>query len=275
MKKAICAALATGVGLAGAWCLALTPRRNQPGWDRFANVRYAHRGLHNLDERVPENSLSAFRLAAEKGFGAELDVHLMADGNLAVVHDSNLKRVCGQNAVIENLRLEDLQNYPLLGSGEMIPLLDEVLPLFTGKAPLVVELKVAGNNAAALTDATMACLNAWGGAYCVESFHPAALLRLKEKYPEVIRGQLSCDFLRGEHTGLGAAADFAMTNLLTTFLTRPDFIAYRHEDRNNVSLRLMKRLYGVHEVAWTVRDRETMDALEGEGVPVIFEKFVP
>ena len=41
-----------------------------------------------------------------------------------------------------------------------------------------------------------------------------------------------------------------------------------------VSLRLMKRLYGVHEVGWTIRDREAMERLEREGVPGIFEGFV-
>ena len=70
----------------------LIPRRNYPGWEKLDGVRYAHRGLHDKDQGRPENSLAAFRLAAEKGFGAELDVHLMADGKLAVVHDSSLQR---------------------------------------------------------------------------------------------------------------------------------------------------------------------------------------
>ena len=66
-----------------------------------------------------------------------------------------------------------------------------------------------------------------------------------------------------------------LTNLLTTAATRPDFIAYSCKDRNNASLRLMKALYGVHEVGWTVRDRETMEALDREGTASIFEGFVP
>lgn len=37
----------------------------------------------------------------------------------------------------------------------------------------------------------------------------------------------------------------------------------------------MKKLYGVHEVAWTVRDPSDLEALEAEGVTVIFEGFVP
>lgn len=264
------------LGAAGAWCLLLQPRRSHPGWEEVGNVRYAHRGLHDLSRGRPENSLAAFRAAAEQGFGAELDVHLMSDGGLAVVHDSDLTRVCGKPVRVEDLTAADLKDYPLQGTRETIPLLEEVLSIFENKTPLVVELKVERGNANALTDAAMAVLRDWNGTYCVESFHPGALLRLKEKYPEVIRGQLSQNFMKGSEVGgLPPPARFALTHLLSTALTRPDFIAYNCLDRSNVSLRLMKKLYGVHEVAWTVRDKETMARLEREGVSTIFEKFVP
>lgn len=264
------------LGAAGAWCALLRPRRNQPGWDKLAGVKYAHRGLHNAAEGVPENSMAAFRRAVEAGFGAELDVHLMADGNLAVVHDSDLTRVCGRQAIIEELVEEELIEYPLMGTEELIPLFEEVLELFEGKTPLIIELKVEGGNADALTDAAMAMLEDWNGTYCLESFHPGVLLRLRERYPWVLRGQLSQNFLKGSEVhGLSLPARFALTNLLTTAFTRPDFIAYNCKDRGNPSLRLMRAVYGVHEVGWTVRDRETMDALAQEDVPPIFEGFVP
>lgn len=258
-------------------CILLCPRRNQPGWEKLAGVRYAHRGLHNLSKGVPENSLAAFRAAVDCGYGAELDVHLLADGTLAVVHDSNLRRVCGRDAVVENLTAEDLRSYPLQGAeGEYIPLLEEVLQLFEGKTPLVVELKAEGGNASALTDAAMARLGDWKGTYCIESFHPAVLLRLKKRYPEVLRGQLAQNFLRGSETGfLSWPARAALTLLLTTFFTRPDFIAYNHRDRSCPSLRLMRRLYGVHEVGWTIRDPKVLEELEQEGVTPIFEGFTP
>ena len=264
------------LGAAGAWCLLLRPRVNQPGWDALGDVRYAHRGLHDVSQGRPENSMAAFRAAVEAGFGAELDVHLMADGKLAVVHDSDLSRVCGKAARIEDLTAADLPDYPLQGTEETIPLFQDVLDLFEGKTPLVVELKVERDNAAALTDAAMALLGNWNGTYCVESFHPGALLRLKAKYPQVLRGQLSQNFMKaGAAGGQALPARFLLTNLLTSAFTRPDFIAYNWKDRDNVSLRLMKKLYGVHEVAWTVRDRETMERLDADGVPSIFENFVP
>ena len=274
--KAITKIGIAGLGAVGAWCLLLKPRRGQPGWERLDGVKYAHRGLHDASQGIPENSMAAFRRAVEHGFGAELDVHLMADGELAVVHDSDLTRVCGRQAYIEDLTAADLPDWPLMGTEETIPLFRDVLALFEGKTPLVIELKVERGNAAALTDAVMAALAGWSGTYCVESFHPGVLLRLKEKYPGVIRGQLSQDFLKAsEVNGLSLPVRFALTNLLTTAATRPDFIAYKWQDRGNPSLRLMRRLYGVHEVGWTVREAETMDELARDGVTSIFEGFEP
>ena len=37
-----------------------------------------------MSQGIPENSLAAFRRAVGRGFGAELDVHLLADNALAV-----------------------------------------------------------------------------------------------------------------------------------------------------------------------------------------------
>lgn len=264
------------LGGLGAWCALLYPRRNQPGWDKLEGVRFAHRGLHDMERGIPENSMAAFRAAVDHGFGAELDVHLMTDGNLAVVHDSNLSRVCGVDVCVEDLTAAELPGYPLMGTGETIPLLEDVLELFEGKTPLIIELKVERGNYNDLTDRTMKALQGWRGTYCVESFHPAALLRLREKYPEVLRGQLSQNFLRdSEVSDLSLPGRFVLTNLLTTAVTRPDFIAYKHQDRNNLSLRLMRKLYGVHEAGWTVRDEGTLEELEQEGVAPIFEQFVP
>lgn len=264
------------LGAAGVLCALIRPRRGNPGWEKLDGVKYAHRGMHDASLGIPENSMAAFRRAVEHGFGAELDIHLMADGNLAVVHDSNLRRVCGADVCIEDMTAAELGNYHLMGTGETIPLFQDVLELFRGKTPLVIELKVERGNYVQLTDAVMKVLEGWEGIYCVESFHPAVLLRLKEKYPAVLRGQLSQNFMKDSEVGnLTKPVRFILTHLLTTGLTCPDFISYKWEDRKEPSLRLMRALYGVHEVGWTVREKETMDELAKDGVTPIFERFIP
>ena len=256
------------------WILALRCRKGHPAWETLRKFRYAHRGLHDSKTGIPENSMAAFRLAAEHGYGIELDVHLTKDGRLAVIHDNSLLRTAGTDVKVKDLTAEELGQYRLEGTDEKIPFLEEVLPLFEGKAPIIVELKVEGNSAA-LAKAACELLDQYKVDYCMESFHPQAILWLKKHRPEICRGQLSQNFLKDQGTGLGRAADFAMTHLLTSFLTVPDFIAYNHQHRNRWSLKLARAIWGVQEVSWTIRSEEAMNSCERDGCLSIFEQFEP
>ena len=235
----------------------------------------AHRGFHDKP-RIPENSIPAFRRAVQCGFGAELDVHLMKDGHLAVIHDASLLRTAGVDVQIEDLTAEDLKNYRLEGTEHHIPLLEEVLPIFAGKAPLVVELKAERGNADALAAAACRLLDKYRVTYCIESFDPRCLMWLWQNEPDILRGQLSENFTaHGDAQHLPGGIRWILANLLLNVRTRPDFIAYRFEDRGNLSLRLCRGFYKVQEASWTVRDRETMEKAEAAGNLVIFEHFDP
>ena len=253
-------------------CLRCNRRRD---WKKFQGWRYAHRGFHDKP-RIPENSIPAFKRAVQCGFGAELDVHLMKDGHLAVIHDASLLRTAGADVEIEDLTAEDLKNYRLEGTEHHIPLLEEVLPIFAGKAPLIIELKAERGNAEALAAAACKVLDKCKAEYCVESFDPRCLMWLWQNRPDVIRGQLSENFTaHGDAQHLPGGVRWILTNLLLNVRTRPDFIAYRFEDRANLSLRLCRGFYRVQEASWTVRDRETMEKAEAAGNLVIFENFDP
>ena len=237
--------------------------------------RYAHRGLHDLSQGIPENSLPAFRRAVGRGFGAELDVHLLADNSLAVFHDSDLKRMTGREGVIEDLTAPRLADYRLGGTEEGIPQLFEVLALFDrAKLPLVVELKSYQNNYAALAARTVEELDQYGAPYVMESFDPRCLLWLRKNRPEIVRGQLAQDFLR-EPSGLGTKADRLLTHMAFNPFTKPNFVAFRYEDRDCRSLRRVRRTHSADIFYWTIRSREDMETAEAEGAQVIFEGFVP
>lgn len=254
------------------YILSLMGRRNHPGVEELKRWRYAHRGLH--DAQKPENSMAAFRAALEHGFGIELDVHLLADGNLAVIHDSDLKRVTGCDGIIENLTTEQLKDYCLCGTGETIPEFRQVLELFAGKAPLIVELKTHNRNHAALAEKTCAMMAEYSGPYCMESFDPFAVRWLKQNRPQIIRGQLAENSLHrtAEYPWI---VRFITSFYLENFLTMPDFIAYRYEDRKTLSNFLCGRLWGLTRVSWTIRSRADFDTAVKEGWIPIFEKFVP
>ena len=274
MKGTTKTLLAVPAALAAGWCLLLRSRRDHEAWPVLKRFRYAHRGYHDKPA-VPENSMAAFRRAVERGWGAELDVHLMADGNLAVIHDSSLRRTAGADVQIENLTRDDLSRYRLEESEEHIPLLEEVLALFEGKTPLIIELKTAGNNVDALCRAVAQRLDGYSGDFCIESFDPRAVRWFRENRPRVCRGQLAENFLADKNAALPGYQKFAMTNLLTNTLTRPDFIAYRFEDRGNPSLRLCRALWKPVEVSWTLRSKEQLEAAEQAGNLCIFEQFDP
>lgn len=258
--------------LAVLYLLSLVCRRGHKGLEVLKGWKYAHRGLH--DEATPENSMAAFRAALDSNFGIELDIHLLRDGNLAVIHDSSLKRTAGADIKIEDLATEDLKNYHLGGTQETIPSFREVLDLYAGKAPLIVELKAVGSNYAALAEAACNMLDTYDGPYCIESFDPRCIYWLRKHRPDVIRGQLAENFLK-VNSSVPWILRFLLTYQLLNFLILPDFVAYKFEDRKNLSNFLVRNLWGVQGVSWTIRSLENMKTAMKEGYLPIFEGFKP
>lgn len=242
------------------------------------HYRYAHRGLHDLAQGIPENSRAAFARAIDAGFGAELDVHLLSGGALAVFHDSDLRRMTGRDGVVEDLTAAQLRDYTLGGTKETIPEFREVLELYNVvKLPLVVELKSYRGNHDVLAARTAAELDKYRVPYVIESFDPRCVLWFKKHRPEIIRGQLAKDFTSApdETSEMGRAADVFLTSMASNIVTKPHFVAFKFEHRDASSLRLVKKLRSAEIFYWTIRSRADMETAEAEGAQVIFEGFVP
>lgn len=254
------------------YLFAIKGRRNHPDWDKFTGWKYAHRGLHDKDK--PENSMAAFRAALENGYGIELDIHLLKDGNLAILHDSSLKRMTGLDLQIEDLTAEELADIRLNGTEETIPLFRDLLDLYRGQVPIIVELKVANGNHAALCEAACRMLDTYDGPYCLESFDPGAIIWLRRNRPELMRGQLASNHFKSKST-LPWIAQFVATNLLANLLSRPDFIAYEFCTRKTLTNFLCRKLWGIRGVSWTLVTREEYDTAVQEGWIPIFENFKP
>ncbi len=118
-------------------------------------VIVAHRGA---SAQAPENTLESFRLAVEAGADAiELDVHLTADGQLAVIHDATLERTTDGTGAVADMTMEDVRqadagarfagpsgDHPFRGRGLTVPTLPEVLDWLPDGLGLVVEIKARG-----------------------------------------------------------------------------------------------------------------------------------
>lgn len=97
----------------------------------------AHRGAHNRDNAIIENTQQAFLLAETQQFwGIELDVHACKDGTLVVHHDPDLQRLWNIKAKIADC------DYTLLNQlAPQIPTLRSVVEQFGKKLHLFIELK--------------------------------------------------------------------------------------------------------------------------------------
>ena len=254
------------------FALAVIGRRGHRDLAQLRKWKYAHRGLHN--DQLPENSMAAFKAALEHGYGIELDLHLLRDGNLAVMHDSALKRTTGADGIIEDLTTAELKNYRLNGTEETIPTFQQVLELYDGKAPMVIELKPVKGNHAALTAKTVEMMAGYKGLYCMESFDPRVVLWLKKNRPDICRGQLTENHFAAKGK-IPAVLKFALTHQLLNFLTMPDFVAYKFADRKTVSNFLVRKLWGIQGVTWTLKTMEEYNTAVKEGWIPIFEDFKP
>lgn len=236
--------------------------------------RYAHRGYHDKPQ-IPENSMAAFRRAIEHGLASELDVHLLADGSLVVFHDDDLERETGVKGSIEAYDLSNLRKLRLEGTDEKIPTFDEVLDLYENSGlALMIELKVVKGNYKPLARAVAKRLDSYKGEYAVQSFDPRVLMEYRRIRPEVIRGQLSKNFVKSTE-GLPFYQVVMLTNLMLNKLTKPDFINYQFADRGNKVLRHLVDKKGYPEVTWTIRSVRDLKAAVADGCVPIFEKIDP
>lgn len=238
----------------------------------FARVPYAHRGLWDMNQGIPENSLPAFARAAEYGCAIELDVHLTADGRLVVFHDDTLLRMCQLDRRVEELDYETIARCRLLGTDCRIPLLSEVLELVDGRVPLLIEMKLPGRDLS-LCPALADLLEQYSGAYMVESFQPFGLRWFRKNRPEILRGQLSAKYAFSEPPAF--LLKVASTQLLLNWISRPDFIAYNYRHYGSLGTILQACLFRTPFWVWTVCSEQAYRNCRSRFSGIIFESVIP
>jgi glycerophosphoryl diester phosphodiesterase len=214
----------------------------------------AHRGLHSARDGRPENSLAAFEHACALGFPAELDVRLTRDREVVVFHDRMLRRLTGAPGRIEDLRAADVRALRLLGTGERVPTLREVLELVDGRVPLLVELKPAVREPA-LERAVVEALDGYRGDLAIQSFKRRTVRTMDRGAPHAV-GHL---WHRRGVRAAGATAGFLGCHV--------DSVAGRAVRR--------RREAGAVVLAWTVRSGAEAERALRYADNYIFEGFVP
>jgi glycerophosphoryl diester phosphodiesterase len=216
----------------------------RPDW--LTTMPIAHRGLWDTPDH-PENSLAAFRRAASLGVPFELDVQFTADGQLAVVHDANLERLTGERRRVADLDLAALRRLRVLGTGELIPTLGEVLEVADG-TPFVIDVRRwQGAGQGGLEKAVAVAVRGYQGPFAVQSFDPLAVFRLRRLVNDHPVGQAS-----GHLHSAGRTAALFGRAMITNAFTRPAFISFELSALPSAWAGFWRRL-GIPVVGWTVR----------------------
>ncbi|HEX9298238.1 MAG TPA: glycerophosphodiester phosphodiesterase family protein, partial [Polyangiaceae bacterium] len=168
---------------------------------------FGHRGVRGA---APENTMSAFELAAKAGAqGVELDVRVCGSGELVVCHDPTLDRVTSgrDRRVVADLDWPTLSGVDV-GDGQHIPLLDEVLRWARDRNMKVnVEMKRDLPDRRAVVRETARALDRIGaqlGNVIVSSFDPWMLAHLGWQMPNTLRGYLFASGQRWARYGWAA-----------------------------------------------------------------------
>ncbi|MGF0537989.1 glycerophosphodiester phosphodiesterase [Agrobacterium sp. ES01] len=205
----------------------------------------AHRGFHDMNKTIWENTLSGFTRAIEAGFAIECDLHIAADGVPVVFHDDKLQRLCGLNGDVRERTSAELGLLSIGGSSDRIPTLKQLLQLTKGKVPLVLELKGRAGDDDGFPEAVLDVLETYQGHVALMSFDHWILRDLKAAdcpYPVGLTAE-----------GVKPEAFFSHDEAMHLGL---DFISYSVAHLPN-SFITAQRARKIPVITWTVRD-ETM-----------------
>jgi glycerophosphoryl diester phosphodiesterase len=165
-------------------------------WKTQRPLIIAHRGASGY---APENTMAAFRLAAEQGADAiELDAKLSADGVIVIHHDASLDRTTSGSGALHRHNWRDLcrldagRKFGKRFAGEKIPTLRQVLEELGAKLLINVELTNYVRPWDRLPEAAVELVLELGleKRILFSSFNPVALKSVKKYAPEIPVGLL-------------------------------------------------------------------------------------
>lgn len=233
--------------------------------DWIKKLPVAHRGYHDMNREIWENTLTAFERAAEAGFAIECDLQLSADSEVMVFHDHDLERLCGIKGDVRERTAAELGMLSIGGTKDRIPTLKQMLTLVDGRVPLVIEIK--GREGEGVDDGfvetVLDTLEGYKGTVALMSFDHHILRNLKKAgapYP----------------LGLTAMGDkpeefFVHDEAMQLGL---DFISYHWPHLPNSFITAQQKA-NIPVITWTVRDEKGRENTYKYADQMTFEGFDP
>jgi glycerophosphoryl diester phosphodiesterase len=212
-----------------------------------------HRGAGGL---APENTLAAFRVAADLNVPFELDVGLCKTGELVVMHDDTLDRTTSGTGLVSEATRQMLDALD-------VPTLNEVFNKIDGEVLINIEIKTT-KSARRVAKAVVSLIRAHQlfQRVIVTSFDPFILQQVRLLEPSIVRGQIYGTF---DGAGLVWYKKFLLKNLLLNRLSRPDLLMVEHTMVTQDYLELM-HARGYLVFAWTPNEASEMTALITAGI---------
>ncbi|MCO5085010.1 MAG: glycerophosphodiester phosphodiesterase [Rhizobiaceae bacterium] len=224
----------------------------------------AHRGYHDMNNRVWENTLSAFARAVEHGYTIECDVHLSSDGVPVVFHDDTLTRLTGTDGYIWQRTAAEMAALRIGGTADRAPRLAEMLELVAGRVPLVIELKGIPGHDDGLVQAVARELEGYRGKAAIMSFDHWLIRDFRRDAPGIPAGLTAWG--EKEHE---IEAHFSM------LAHGIDFVSYGIAHLPNRFISFVRERLNMPVITWTVRDEPAMQATFAHADQMTFEGFQP
>ena len=215
-----------------------------------------HRGLHDVTDGRPENSVEAIDAAIKHGYGIEIDLQMSKDGVAMVFHDYHLGRLTAQTGPVAQRTAQELGSIPLTGGDAGIPTFAEVLKRVDGAVPLLVEIKdqdgEMGENVGRLERAAAADLADYTGDVAGMSFNPHAVIAFGEAAPGIPRGLVTSAFDTQDWAPLPADVCDRLRDIPDYDRTGACFISHEGADLARLRVADLKSA-GAHVLCWTIK----------------------
>lgn len=224
----------------------------------------AHRGLHDSNKKVWENTLPAFSAAIAGNYAIECDVHLTKDGQAIVFHDDVLDRLAGREGRICDLTLAEAQQLTISTTQDHAPSLRQMLDLIAGRVPVVIELKGIEGQDEGLVAAVAKELKDYQGKVAIMSFDHHLVRLFRSDAPGVVAG------LTAEGTRpVDMEAHFAM------LAHDMDFVSYNFHHLPNPFISFFREVLKRPVITWTVRNQQEKAVSDLHAEQITFEAFIP
>lgn len=215
-----------------------------------------HRGACGYE---PENTIRSFRKTLDIGVDViELDVYVLTDGSLAVMHDDKVNRTTDGKGYIFNMSLEEVKKLDA-GQGERVPTLQEVLDLVNHQAQVNIELKGVGTAGPVAKAINEYVAKGWTyDDFIISSFNHRELRNFRKILSQVKIGALITG-LPVDNAKFAEDLGAYSANLSSEFVDE-EFVEDAH-----------KR--GLQVYIWTVNELDDLGRMRAMGVDGVFTNF--